>query len=615
MKRTQQTNVFTYSVLNSLIEAIPSEMAEVLKRTSYHPIFNEVLDFSTALLNAKGELIASAAGVAVHLGALELSANAIINHFGIENMKKGDVMIHNNPFPGGTHLPDVDIIMPVFRKGNVIGFSVARGHHGDIGGANAGSFAGNSTSIFQEGVRIPPLKLFEAGIVNEGMKNLLLANMRVPNFTWGDLQAQVAACRLGASRLTEMYDKYGSKEMEDVMQWTMDYSEKLMRAEIEKIPDGSYTFCDYLDDDGVNKGKEVKIHVTVTIDGDKITMDYSKSDEQVDGPANCVLGVVYSATYCALFNLTDPSIPKNHGCYRPVTIIAPEGRVVNAKFPAPVVSGNTETSLRIIDCVTAALARVLPDRVIAAGSGTATAHIAGGFDPRIGEMYAWYLGADPCAWGARATKDGFGCAGGERIGGHVSQVPMEVFETRYPFIVLEYAYVPDSGGPGRFRGGVAGKTVIRPVGHESVMGGAADRCVIPPFGIFGGMPGLHGENKVIHADGAITQLNRAGGITVADGDVLYFRAPGGGGYGDPLDRDLDHLEHDLVNGYVSVESATRDYGAVVDKESLFIDREATQANRKKLKTARQRDKIFIDQKTTPFANRAYRIIQMDEEVN
>ncbi|MBN2061704.1 MAG: hydantoinase B/oxoprolinase family protein [Deltaproteobacteria bacterium] len=615
MEAREKTNdVFTLGVLNSLMEAIPSEMAEVLKRTSYHPIFNEVLDFSTAVLNGTGELIASSMGVTVHLGALELCAKAVINHFGLDNLNPGDVLIHNNPFPGGTHLPDVDILVPVFYENRIVSFTVARGHHGDIGGMHPGSFAGDTTSIFQEGVRIPPVKLYDKGNLNQGFIDLLLANVRVPSFTWGDLQAQVAGCRVGEKRIIEMFDKYGVNTINEVMEWSINYSEQLMREEIRKIPDGVYSFADYLDNDGIDKEKEVKIQVNITVDGDQITFDYSGSDNQVKGPANCVFGVVSSATYCALFNLTDPAIPKNHGCYRPVKIIAPEGKVVNAKFPSPVVSGNTETSSRIIDTVTGALARAIPSRVTASDSGTATAHIAGGFDPRTGEYYAWYLGADPCAWGARATKDGFECAGGPRIGGHVAQIPMEVFETRYPYFVEEYSFVTDSGGPGKFRGGLSGKTIIRPVDHDCEIGGANDRCVIPPYGIFGGMPGLHGENKIIHKDGSETPVDRAGGETALAGETLYFRAPGGGGYGDPLDREIEHLQHDVTNEYVSIESARRDYGAVIDEITLQIDRKATEENRKRLKKKFNRDKIFIDQKTRPFARREFRIVNMDEEV-
>jgi N-methylhydantoinase B/oxoprolinase/acetone carboxylase alpha subunit len=316
-----------------------------------------------------------------------------------------------------------------------------------------------------------------------------------------------------------------------------------------------------------------------------------------------------------MFNLTDPTIPKNHGCYRPITVIAPEGRVVNARYPAPVVSGNTETSSRIIDTVFGALAKVIPEKVTASDSGTATAHIAGGVDPRTGQYYAWYLGADPCAWGARATKDGFTCAGGPRIGGHVSQIPMEVFETRYPFFVEEFALAADSGGPGRFRGGLSGITVIRPEGHDCDIGGANDRCVIPPYGIFGGMPGLHGENRIIHKDGSKTPIDRAGGELARAGEVLYFRAPGGGGYGDPLDRDLDDLQHDIDNEYVSVESAERDYGAVVDRKTYHIDREATESKRKKLKVEWKRDDIFIDQRAEPFAKRPFRVIRYDDKLD
>ncbi|MBA7675342.1 Acetophenone carboxylase delta subunit [subsurface metagenome] len=208
-------------------------------------------------------MIASSMGVTVHLGALELCAKAIINHFGIDRLKPGDVLIHNNPFPGGTHLPDVDILIPVFHQGRLVSFAVARGHHGDIGGIHPGSFAGDTTSIFQEGVRIPPIKLYDAGALNEGVRSLLLANVRVPTFTWGDLQAQIAACRIGEKRMLEMFDKYGVDTMHQAMKWSMDRSEELMRREIEKIPDGTYTFADYLDNDGIDKDKEIKIHVKI----------------------------------------------------------------------------------------------------------------------------------------------------------------------------------------------------------------------------------------------------------------------------------------------------------------------------------------------------------------
>lgn len=610
------SDIFTFEVLRSLMNAIPLEMAEVLKRTSYHPIFNEVLDFSTALFSRRGELMAQAGGVSVHLGALEKCLGAIINHFGIDNLHQGDVLIHNNPFPGGTHLPDVDIVIPVFLKNgseHLKAFSVSRGHHGDIGGANAGSFAGDTTSIFEEGVRMPPIKLYDRGVLNEGVRDLLLANVRVPAFTWGDLQAQIAGARIGEQRLQDLFVKHGDDAVNAAIDWAMDASEKLIRAKIEEIPDGSYAFEDYLDNDGIDMDRPVKVRCTVTVRGSDVTFDFTGSDPQTKGPANCVSGVAHSASYMSLFYLTDPTIPVNHGCYRPVTVIAPEGSVVNAKFPAPVVSGNTETSERIVDIIIAALGRCMPAKVTGSDSGTATAHIAGGFDPRNGEYYAWYIGSDPTAWGARATKDGFQAAGGPRIGGSVSQVPMEVFETRYPYIVTDYAYQTDSGGPGRFRGGISGVTVMKPVDHEVIMGGACDRCFIPPYGIFGGMPGKHGDNYVERPDGTRVPLNRTGGVTVYPGDIVYFKDPGGGGYGDPLDRDLDHLQHDLDNEYVSVGAAERDYGAVVAATGQ-IDRLATEKKRTRLKAEWRREDIYIDQATLPYARIPFRVVKMTDEL-
>lgn len=613
-EKTGAKDVFTFEVLRSLIESIPREMAEVLKRTSYHPIFNEVLDFSTALLNSKGELAAQYVGVQVHLGALELCAQAIINRFGIDGFKPGDIIIHNNPFPGGTHLPDIDVLAPIFYEERLMAFAIARGHHGDIGGMHPGSFAGDTTSIFHEGVRIPPAKLYNGGKLNEGVRELLLANVHVPAYTWGDLQAQVASCRVGEKRMREMFEKYGVDAIEQTIDWSFDHSEQLMRAEIERWPDGTYSFADYLDNDGIDKDREIKIHVRVTVKVSNITFDFSDSDPQVKGSANCVLGNLTSGVYTALFNLTDRTIPKNHGCYRPVTIIAPEGLVVNAKFPSPVVSGNTETNLRIIDTIIGALAKVMPEKAIGACQGTTCNVIWGGTDPRNNEPYALYLSFGG-GGGARATKDGWTVQVGAQIGGANGQVPIEEVETKYPFFIEEASLVPDSGGPGRFRGGKAQLWKMRAVGHTGEIGGCQDRSVISPYGIFGGMPGLHGDNRVIRKNGEIVQIDRSGGVTITPDDLISLRFPGGGGYGDPLDRDLDYLQHDINHMHVSVESARRDYGAVVDRTTLRIDREATDAKRKKLKDEWKRDEIFIDQQTKPFTKRPFRIIRMDEEVS
>jgi len=612
-KKSNSTDVFTYEVLRSLMESIPREMAEVLKRTSYHPIFNEVLDFSTALLNSKGELAAQYVGVQVHLGALESCARACINRFGKDGFSPGDVIIHNNPYPGGSHLPDVDILVPVFYQNKLRAFAVARGHHGDIGGMHPGSFAGDTTSIFQEGVRMPPIKIYEGGKLAEGVKDLLLANVHVPNYTWGDLQAQIAACRVGDKRMQEMYGKYGAVAIKKTIDWSFDRSEELMREEIDRWPEGIYCFSDYLDNDGIDKDRPVKIAVKIAVKGSNITFDFSDSDPQVKGSANCVLGNLTSGVYTALFNLTDRTIPKNHGCYRPVTIIAPEGIVVNAKFPAPVVSGNTETNLRIIDTIIGAMANVMPDKVVAACEGTTCNVIWGGVDPRSNEHYALYLSFGG-GGGARASKDGWGVQDGAQIGGANGQVPIEEIENKYPFYMEQVCSVVDSGGPGKFRGGITQEWKMRVVGHTSEMGGCQDRSVISPYGLFGGMPGLHGDNHVERENGEIIPTDRSGGVMVTPEDLIYLRFPGGGGYGNPLDRNLDYLQHDIDNGNVSVESAIRDYGAVVDEKTGKIDRKSTEENRKKLKVEWKREEIFVDQWTRPFVRKQFRLIRMDEEL-
>jgi len=609
-----EQDVFTFEVLRSLMESIPREMAEVLKRTSYHPIFNEVLDFSTALLNSKGELSAQYVGVQVHLGALELCAQAIINRFGINGFHPGDIIVHNNPFPGGSHLPDIDVLAPIFHRNKLVSFAIARGHHGDIGGMHPGSFAGDTTSIFQEGVRIPPIKLYEEGKLIEGVKDLLLANVHVPHYTWGDLQAQVASCLIGEKRVREIFEKYGAKGIDQAINWSFDRSEQLMRREIEKWPDGTYEFTDFLDNDGINKEQEIRINVKITVQEDDIIFDFSGSDSQVKGPANCVLGNLSSGVYTALFNLTDRTIPKNHGCYRPVTIIAPEGLVVNAKFPSPVVSGNTETNLRIIDTIIGAFAKIMPEKVIAACQGTTSNVIWGGIDPRSEDSYALYLGGFGGGGGARATKDGWGPQSGAQIGGANGQIPIEELETKYPFFIDEASIVQDSGGPGMFRGGQAEIWKMRTIGHTCEIGGCQDRSVIPPYGLFGGMPGLHGDNRIIRNNGEVVQIDRSGGVQVSPDDYIVLRFPGGGGYGDPLERDLDYLQHDITNEIVSIESAKRDYGAIIENKTKQISRKATAKNREELKAKWKRKDIFIDQKTRPFSRKEFRLIRMNEEI-
>ena len=600
---------FKFDVMNSLIESIPAEMAVIMKQTSFSTIFNEVLDFSTAILTSEGDLIAQYIGVPVHLAAMELCLKAIIRKL-YNNMEPGDIIIHNDPYDGGSHLPDINIVMPIFYEGELIAFTANRGHHADIGGANPGSFAGNSTSIFQEGIRIPTMKIYTAGKLHEEIMDIICANVRAPKFTYGDIQAQIASCRLGAKRLTGLLDKFGVKEIKETMSWAMDYSEKRMRAEFESWPEGTYEASDYMDSDGVDVDKPVKVHAKVTIKGGEVVVDLSGSDPAVKGPINGALASVTAGVYIALLSLSDPTIPSNHGCYRPVTIIAQPGSVVNAQYPSPVVSGNTEMAMNVIHTVSAALARVLPDRVTAADGGTTANLSGGGINPYTKEPYVFCLSL-PSGSGARKTKDGLVVTLSGRLGGLNQYMSWEMFEARYPFITESFRLVQDSGGPGRFKGGLTAEWVARPLDHTCEIVGCTEKSKLPPYGVFGGKPGLHGDWHVARADDRPDADVSKSSALVSKSDLLIIRTPAGGGYGDPLERDIEHLQYDLDQGYVSAESAERDYGAVVDRTSGTINAAVTAKKREELKPLWKRDTILLDEASLPYATIPFRTVSLD----
>lgn len=608
-EKRKKSNAFQHEVMNSLIESIPSEMAVIMKQTSYSPIFNEVLDFSTAILTADGNLIAQYIGVPIHLAAMEFCLKAIIRKFQ-GNLEPGDIIIHNDPYDGGSHLPDINIVMPCFFEGELIAFTANRGHHADVGGANPGSFAGNSTSIFQEGVRIPTMKIYRAGELNQDILDLICANVRAPKFTNGDIHAQIASCRLGERRLGALLQKYGAASVKGAMSWAMDYSEKRMRAEIGEWPDGVYECADYMDSDGVDLDRPVKVHAKVTIQGDELAVDLSGSDPAVRGPVNGALASVAAGVYISILSFSDPTIPSNHGCYRPVSIIAPPGSVVNAQYPSPVVSGNTEMAMNVIHTVSAALAKALPDRMIGADAGTTANLSGGGIDPKTGKPYVFCLSL-PSGCGARKTKDGLVVTLSGRIGGLAQYMSIEMFEARFPFITERYGIVQDSGGPGRFKGGLTAEWVARPLGHTCEIVGCTEKSRIPPYGVFGGMPGLHGQWHISYGDGRPNVDVSKSNALMSENDLLFVRTPGGGGYGDPLDRAIEHLQYDLDQGYVSVESARRDYGAVVDEKTKEIYPEATMKRRTELKRKWNREQFFLDEATTPYAAVPFRTVTMD----
>ena len=526
--------------------SVAEEMGMVLRRTAYSPNIKERLDFSCAVFDARGRMVAQAAHIPVHLGAMPVSVAAAIEQV---EFTPGDVVILNDPFRGGSHLPDITLVAPIFiaaeEQGGggaeeilatlplrssapprLFGFVASRAHHADVGGMSPGSMP-LGQEIFQEGLIIPPLKLIDAGRRNEGVMTLLLANVRTPEERAGDLRAQLAANRKGVARIVEIVERYGLAEVNHYMAGLLAYAERMTRRLIADLPDGCYRFRDFLDDDGLEAGP-VEIRVAITIDGDEAVVDFSGSAPQVRGSVNTVYAVTLSAVQYVFRALIGLDIPANSGCMAPVRVIAPAGTVVNAQPPAAVAGGNVETSQRIVDVLLGALAQASPGRVPAAAQGTMNNLMIGGCDPERGRPYTYYetigggMGAGPAAPGADAIQ----C--------HMTNTlntPVEALEYAYPFRVRRYDIRAGSGGAGRQVGGNGIRREIE-LFHASQLTLLTERRRFAPYGLAGGEPGQPGRNLLIRAEKEI-ELPGKSTQTLKPGDILRIETPGGGGYGEP----------------------------------------------------------------------------------
>jgi len=556
----------TLEVVRNGCIAVAEEMNANLVRTGYSPNIKERRDCSCALFDAGGEMVSQAENMPVHLGAMPFSVAAAVERFE-GDLEPGDAVLLNDPFMGGAHLPDLTLVSPIFADPEsddptLVAYAANRAHHADIGGSTAGSVAADSTEIYQEGLRIPPVKLFDGGDLVTDVMEMILTNVRTPDERRGDIRAQEAANETARERVHELVDRYGVEELEEAFGEVQDYSERRMRSEIEEFPDGVYEFSDVLDDDGLGN-ENLPVEATVTVDGDHVTVDFEGTAPQTDGPVNAVLAVTSSATYYAVRCVTDPDIPPNHGCYRPITIEAPEGTIVNPNPPAAVVGGNLETSQRVTDVVLGALGTELPDRVTAAGQGTMNNITFGGTDPRDDEPYAFYE-TQGGGFGGRKGKDGM-----DGVHVHMSNTmntPAEVLETAYPLRIRRYEFRPNSGGAGEFRGGLGLRRDIEIRDHTSRFSLLADRHQHSPYGLLGGEPGERGAAFRFDADADDTDDDEGERIpqkSVHDlpaGTLVSVRTPGAGGYGDPDDREEDAIERDLRLGKITLEHAREHYG-------------------------------------------------------
>ena len=561
------TDPATFEVVKNALYCAAEEMKVVLAKTAYSPLLKVAGDYSCGLFDVAGEMVAQGPDLPIHLGSMPLAVKAVIRAF--QTFESGDLFIHNDPYFGGSHLPDVNVVTPAFHEDTLLGFACVRAHWPDIGSNTPGSY-GTATEIYGEGLRLPPVRLARAGVINSDIERIIFTNVRTPEERRGDLRAQIAANLRGALRLQELARKHGAGRLLKIMQEVMDYSERMMRAMLAALPDGTASFEELCDGDGIveegeTEDRPFRIRMQVTKHGDTLAVDFAGTDAQVPGPMNAPLAVTASGIYAAIKMVADPTdlVPPNSGCWRPVELIAAPGTVVNARAPAPVVYANHEISHRVCDMLFGALAQLVPDRVMACSQGTSAILTLGGVDHRTGDRYVSYETIKG-GFGARPTKDGVhGMSSGIS---NTMNTPIEILEMSFPVRIERYEIVTDSGGAGTYRGGCGVERVWRILGGPSQASVCLERTKSAPFGLAGGKAGGPGRIAVAGPDGVEHERNSKGSFTVAEGGEIRLRAPGSGGFGPPRERDPGRLREDVVNGYVSRDSARSAYGCQQDAE-------------------------------------------------
>ncbi len=515
-----EVNPILLEVFKNRFSAIAEEMGATLQRTAFSANIKERKDFSCAIFNSKGDMIAQAAHIPVHLGSMPMSVKSAIESV---DMEDGDMVILNDPYKGGTHLPDITLIAPVFVDGEVLFYVANRAHHADIGGISSGSMP-ISTSIFQEGINIPPLKLVKKGKIDEEILYFIKNNVRTPEEREGDFKSQISANLTGIKRLKELIESYSPEEVVFYGERLLEYSEKMMKSVIKGIPDGVYEAYDFMEDDGIER-KDIKIHVEVEIKDDKAIVDFSKTDSQTEGSINAVFSITASAVYYVFRSLIEKDIPTNAGCFNPIQIKTKKGTVVDAVFPAPVSAGNVETSQRIVDVVLKALSKAIPDKIPSASQGTMNNITIGGIDPQTEKTFTYY---ETIGGGMGAS---FHDDGESAIQSHMTNTmntPVEALEFQYPLMITRYGIRKGSGGNGKRKGGDG---IVREFLFlvDSEVTVISERRKIPPYGLFGGENGEVGKNIFIRGDEE-TVMEGKFHKKVKAGDRIRIETPGGGGF-------------------------------------------------------------------------------------
>ncbi len=575
---TVQVDPITLEVIRAGLISIVREMSVALTRTAYSTIIRDVHDFSCVIFDARGRLVAQAEGIPSFNGSMSFALDAVRVKYPLESMRPGDVFISNDPyFAEGSsfHKNDINILMPVFHEGRLVMVSASKAHYLDIGGKNPGSYAPDAENTYQEGLCIPPVRLYDAGVMNEAVLEIFLANVRVPDTERGDLFAQLAAGKTAELRAIELVAKYGTETVALAVDHLLDHAEKMVRSAIERIPDGTYRAEGFHDGDGTTE-EPIPLKVAVTVSGGEITVDVTGSAPQRrSSGGNGHWHTTVAVTRETVMFLSDSSLGTNEGSYRPIHVVAPKGCVYRPVSPAPTTTGTADLSVRLIELIMQALAPVLPEDVIAGTFGTVSALTLAGHEPDGREFvhFSPYAGG----WGGRARRDG-NSAMVSLLSGDNYNVPCEVMEARFPSLLARrYALREGSAGAGRQRGGW-GVTYDYETLVPLELSVALDHFNFPPVGLFGGNA-AEGSALVIDPGGAAQRvLHQAAGVPVAAGTVISHRTAGGGGYGDPLERDPEAVAADVRDELLTREAAIADYGVILAPDGA-VDIEATAAER------------------------------------
>jgi N-methylhydantoinase B len=569
----------TREIVQNYLASAADTMAVTVVRTARSAVVKDGMDFSTGIFNAEGQQVAQGLTLPFHMGAMQPALDAIRTYYA-DDIKPGDIFANNDPYEGGSHLPDIFLFKPIFYNDALVSWTCVIAHQTDIGGRVAGGNACDNTEIYQEGLRIPPIKLIEEGVMNAAVWRILAKNVRVPDIVQGDVLAQISALHQGERDLLRLVDEYGIEDLRNYMTDIIDYTERLTRAEIAGLPDGSWEFTDYIDDDGINP-EPIAIKVKVTVEGDEMLVDFTGTSPQAKGSINPNLPFTKSAVYAVFKNLTNPNITANAGFFRPFKIVAPPGCYVNAQHPAPVAARGLG-GFRIAHAVFGAMSKALPDRVPGAWGGGEVAISFGGYYPD-GKAFVFVEFNNDGPRGGGPFADGTDGAAAPVT--NQANTPIESIEANQPLRVKRYGFVPDSEGPGKYRGGMGIVREFELTAEEATLQVRSDRGKFLPWGAQGGSPGSPNSN-VLNPDGQAEKLPAKFLRTLKRGDVFLQTGSGAGGYGDPLERDAAAVMADVIQEKLTMPHVKEAYGVVLVGDPLRVDEEATDRLRSEMRSKR-----------------------------